>query len=144
MKVKGTNTPKTIVFYNGTLTDITAVLNCLLLELGEAVYVPSDSQTSENCLIGIYHSLTLKKYKQRIIESFKADGKKRIVIASSALSMGVNFPDIIHWGPARNLLDYHQESGCGGRDGKLKQVLTIYYGQQVNFCEEGESLSENR
>lgn len=139
LKVKGTNTPKTIVFCNGTLTDIAAVLNHLLLELGEAAYVSSDSQTSENGLIGIYHSLTLKKYKQRIIESFKADGKKRVVIASSALSMAVNFPDvryIIHWGPARNLLDYHQESGRGGRDGKLAQVLTIYYGQQITFCEE--------
>lgn len=31
--------------------------------------------------------------------------------------MGVNFPDvryIIHWGPAGNILDYHQESGLEG------------------------------
>lgn len=44
--------------------------------------------------------------------------------------MGVNFPDvryIIHWGPARNMLDYHQESGRGERDNKLTHVLTIYY-----------------
>lgn len=62
-----------------------------------------------------------------------------MVIASSALSMGLNFPDIkyvIHWGPARNLLDYHQESGHGGRDGKLTHILTIYHAQQLAFCEE--------
>ncbi|XP_044165786.1 ATP-dependent DNA helicase hus2/rqh1-like [Acropora millepora] len=136
---KGTKTPKTIIFCNGTLTDIGAVFNYLLLRLGGAAYSPDDSQASDQCLIGIYHSLTLKKYKERVVESFKNDGKKRVVIASSALSMGVNFPDvryIIHWGLAQNLLDYHQESGRGGRDGKPTHILSIYHGQQLAFCEE--------
>ena len=53
LKVSENNTLKTIVFCNGTLTDIAAVLYYLLLELGEAAYVRSHSQTSENCLIGI-------------------------------------------------------------------------------------------
>ena len=139
LKEKGIYTPKTIIFCNGTLTDIAVVLNNLLLELGKSAYSPCDDQSSDNCLIGIYRSLTLHKYKDRIIKSFKGEGKKKVVIASTALSMGVNFPDVryvIHWGPARNLLDYHQESGRGARDGKQIQVLTIYYGQQVSFCEQ--------
>ena len=139
-KEKRINTPKTIVFCNGTLTDIGAVFNFLLLKLGGTAYSPDNIQASDNCLIGIYHSLTLNKYKERVVESFKNDRKRRVVIASSALSMGVNFPDVryvIHWGPARNLLDYHQESGRGGRDGKLTHILTIYHGQQLAFCEEG-------
>lgn len=139
LKQKGPATPKCIIFCNGTLTDIAAVFNYLLMELRKAAYSPEDSQTSDNCLIGIYHSLSLKKYKVRVIDSFKGDGKKRVVIASSALSMGVNFPDvryIIHWGPARNMLDYHEESGRGGSDNKPTQVLTIYYGQQISLCED--------
>ncbi|XP_015758777.1 PREDICTED: ATP-dependent DNA helicase RecQ-like [Acropora digitifera] len=148
LKEKGIYTPKTIIFCNGTLTDIAVVLNHLLLELGKSAYSPCDDQSSDNCLIGIYHSLTLHKYKDRIIKSFKGEGKKRVVIASTALSMGVNFPDVryvIHWGPARNLLDYHQESGRGGRDGKQTQVLTIYYGQQVSFCEQDvKNFSSNK
>lgn len=139
VKEKGIASPKSIIFCNGTLTDIAGVLNYLLMKLGKEAYFPQDSQTSENCIIGIYHSLTLKKYKERVVESFKDSGKKRIIIASSALSMGVNFPDvrnIIHWGPARNMLDYHQESGRGGRDNRLTHVLTIYYGQQKSFCED--------
>ncbi|XP_067056045.1 uncharacterized protein [Acropora muricata] len=48
---KGTKTPKTIIFCNGTLTDIGAVFNYLLLRLGGAAYSPDDSQASDQCLI---------------------------------------------------------------------------------------------
>ena len=69
---------------------------------------------------------------------FKGDGKVRVVVASTALSMGVNFPDIryvVNWGPARSLLDQHQEAGRAGRDGKPSHVLIIYHGQQLSHCE---------
>lgn len=62
-----------------------------------------------------------------------------MVVASTALSMGVNFPDIryvVNWGPARSLLDQHQEAGRAGRDGKPSHVLIIYHhGQQLSHCE---------
>ena len=53
--------------------------------------------------------------------------------------MGVNFPDIryvINWGPARNLLDHHQEAGRAGRDGKQSDIVVIYHGQQLTHCED--------
>ena len=61
IKKKGTNTPKTIIVCNGTLTDIGALFSYLLLRLGGAAYSPDDSQASDQRVIGIYHSLTLKK-----------------------------------------------------------------------------------
>ena len=48
--------------------------------------------------------------------------------------MGVNFPDtryVINWGPARNLLDHHQEAGRAGRDGHQSDNIIIYQGQQL-------------
>lgn len=48
--------------------------------------------------------------------------------------MGVNFLDIwyiVNWGPARSLLDQHQEAGRAGRDGLPSHVLIIYHGQQL-------------
>ncbi|CAB4011929.1 Hypothetical predicted protein [Paramuricea clavata] len=63
--------------------------------------------------------------------------KKRIIVASSALSMGVDFPDIRHvvnWGPARNLLDQLQEAGHAGCDGKLSHVITIYHEPGHDCC----------
>ena len=75
----------------------------------------------ENRLVGICHSLTLPKYRSRVLYSLKDTvGQVHIVIATSALSMGVNFPDVryvIHIGPARSVIDHIQWAGPAGRDG---------------------------
>jgi hypothetical protein len=39
-------------------------------------------------------------------------------------------------GPARNLLDHHQEAGRAGRDGKQSDIVVIYHGQQLTHCED--------
>ena len=73
------------------------------------------------------------------MQSFRGEEKVRVVVASSALSMGVNCPDIcyiLNWGPARSLLDQHQEAWRAGRAGLHSHVLIIYHGQQLSHCEE--------
>ena len=60
------------------------------------------------------------------------------MVATTALCKGVNFPDLLHiinWGPARNILDQHQQAGRAGRDGNMAHVLVIYHGQQAAPCE---------
>ena len=89
----------------------------MMMTLGEAAFYPRTSRKHEHCLLGIFHSLSLKEYKERLIVSFKGQGPKRVAIATTALSMGVNFPDvryIVHFGPARTLLDFHQQAGRAG------------------------------
>ena len=83
VKKNGAQTRKTIIFCNGTLNDIATLFNFLLLKLGNEAY-----KNSENCVYtnGIYHSLTLAKYKERLVKPLETDGKKRIAIASTALS----------------------------------------------------------
>ena len=76
----------------------------------------------------------MDRNKARIACSLNAKngGIKRVVVATTALCMGVNFPDvcyIISWGAARSSLDFPQEAGPAGRDGVL------YHGQQVGPCE---------
>ena len=43
---------------------------------------------------------------------------------------------IVHFGPARTLLDFHQQAGRAGRDGKPSDVIVFFYGQQLSHCED--------
>jgi superfamily II DNA helicase RecQ len=139
VKENGIRTPKTIIFCT-TLYGVGSVMNYLMMQLGPFAFYPPSSHERMNCLLGIFHSSTLQKYKETLLKSFKEpDGLIRITVATTALSMGVNFPNIrfvVMWGPPRNILDFHQEAGRAGRDDQLSDVILYYYGQQIVHCEE--------
>ena len=112
------------------MAKIAVILNHLMSQLGKKVFFPNCSPVKDNCLIGIYHSNSWQSSKDRVMEQFKSCGVKRVIIATTALCMGVNFPDvcfIINWGPARSILDQHQEAGRAGRDGKRAHVVAINF-----------------
>ncbi|XP_015760430.1 PREDICTED: ATP-dependent DNA helicase Q1-like [Acropora digitifera] len=138
IKQHAKDTPKTLIFCN-TLNEIAQVTNYLLSKLGPHAY-DQQNKVPQNCFLGVYHSNSWDRNKERISNSLKArNGSiKRVVVATTALCMGVNFPDIryiITWGAARSLLDFHQEAGCAGRDGVQSHVVVLYHGQQVRPCE---------
>ena len=134
----GLQTPKTIIFCN-SLKDVALMVSFLFEKLGSNLYPPEQPELPANMLVGIYHSHTLQKYKDRVVDAFKHNkGNIRVVVATSALSMGVNFPDImyvVHAGPARALVDHIQEAGRAGRNGNKAHDVTIYHGQQLAQCE---------
>ena len=102
-----------------------SVAKYLSFKLGQDAYV------SNLCLIVIFHSMTRIERKDKFLARFKkADSVARIIVASTALSMGVNFPDVnyvVNWGPSRPLLEYHQEVGRAGRDGSSTHSVIIYH-----------------
>ena len=68
-------------------------------------------------VLGIFHSCSVREYKDRLLVSFKNDGLKLVPLATTALSMGVNFPNahyIVYFGCPRTLLDFHQKA-CQAR-----------------------------
>lgn len=134
----GINMPKTIIFCD-TMYTIASVANYLMMQLKCNAFHPRSSKNREDCLLGIMHSVIQKEYKDRLLNSLKGEGTKRIAIATTSLSMGVNFPNIryiIMFGLPRSLLDLHQEAGRGGRDGLPTDVQIVFYGQQVSHCED--------
>lgn len=137
IRMERENTPKTIIFCN-TIHDVAKLTGYLFSVLGNEAYASNQSHTPSNRIIGIYHSMTLLKYKARVSDSLKNDaGNVRVVVATSALSMGVNFPDIqyiVHMGPARNIVDHIQEVGRAGRNGEAAHNIVIYYGNQLTHC----------
>lgn len=138
LKEKGPLTPQTLIFCC-TLRDIATIVNWFLVQLDSAAFSPRMSRKREDCLIGIYHSLTVESNKERLTKGLKEDGVTRVVLATTALSMGVNFPRIRRvniYGPPRSILDFHQEAGRAGRDGLPSEVTLYYHGQQAAHCEE--------
>ena len=72
-------------------------------------------------LIDMYTRASSNEMKKEILESFMTEGGKlRLLIATSAFSMGIDCPDIcdvIHIGPPSCLVQYVQETGRGGWSG---------------------------
>jgi superfamily II DNA or RNA helicase len=59
------------------------------------------------------------------------EGKQPVIVATSALGMGVDIPDIrciIHVDRPRTILDYAQESGRAGRDRSRSEAIMIVDG----------------
>lgn len=132
---KGKECPKTLIFCN-TMNDIAKVVNYLLQKLVDFAY--NDTKDPESCYIGIYHSNSWQECKDCITKSLKENGVKTVIVATTSLCMGVNFPDIryiINWGAARSILDMHQQAGRAGRDGSQSHILTVFHGQQIGPCE---------
>ena len=71
--------------------------------------------------------------KASMLEDFAA-GKQRVIVATNALGMGVDIPDIrciVHIDWPFTVLDYAQESGRAGRDGlRSEAVMIVQEGQQ--------------
>ncbi|XP_078364092.1 uncharacterized protein LOC144648389 [Oculina patagonica] len=137
IKKNGKDTPKTIVFCD-TMYSMASVFNYLMMSLGEHAFHPNTSRKRIDCFIGLFHSVSHKEYKERLLLSFKNNGLKRVAIATTALSMGVNFPDVryvVLFGPSRSLLDFHQEAGRAGRDSLPSDIVLYYYGQQLAHVE---------
>jgi len=88
-----------------------------------------------------YHGRLPDTGRRRIQEGF-ASRDLRVVVATSAFGMGVDFPDVrqvIHLGYPGSVEAYYQEAGRGGRDGRPALCLLIHSSKdrdlQVYFIE---------
>jgi superfamily II DNA helicase RecQ len=62
--------------------------------------------------------------KSGISERFQS-GQQGVIVATSTLGMGLDIYYIIHLGRPRSLLEYGQENGRTGRDGKPSEAVVI-------------------
>ena len=82
-----------------------------------------------NRFVELFHTSLWEDQKKKIVENFsKKDSILRIVIATVALGMGVNFPDVdivVHVGCPQSCLTYWQEVGRCARDGRPGYALCL-------------------
>lgn len=136
LKVKGPSTDK-VVIYCKTIPDCSLLYaDVFKPSLGRNFCHPlGASDVSSNRLVDMYHSATPDDVKKDISNSLKDPASTlRVVIATSALGMGVDFKEVqmvVHYGPPREIEDYMQAIGRAGRDGADSHSIILYHGRQL-------------
>src|SRR4051812_46328585 len=78
--------------------------------------------------VGHYHAGRTGPVRERTQSAF-ALGRTRVLVATSAFGMGVDYPDvrvIVHFQAPGSLEAYYQEAGRAGRDGEPGHCLMLF------------------
>lgn len=143
VKEKGLNM-RPILVYARTLKEVGRIYCYLKAELEQHTWVNQDPhQSPDNLLIGMFHSKTLSQNKKRVLSSLSGEGNCRVVVATTALGMGLNFTNISHvimYGLPEDLEALCQEIGRAGRDGKPSHAVVYVPTQYTKVDEQVKNL----
>ena len=139
VKTRGITCPRTLIYVKD-YQRCGEIFNFFMHTLGDKSYWPNSSRKkSTNRIIAMYHSGTASKIQEHVLSSLKdPEGSVRIVIATTALGMGVDIKGlhwVINYGPPNNMESYVQAFGRAGRDGKNSEALLLFHGHQLRLCE---------
>ncbi|XP_066279241.1 uncharacterized protein [Branchiostoma lanceolatum] len=131
LKDKGAAAPYVIIYVR-SIYATGLVFHYFKALLSDYMWVDRDPEKrTRNILVSMYHKDTLPKYKENVISSFGGNGNCRVVIATTALGMGMNFPHVsyvILLGPAKDTETILQQVGRAGRDGSQAEAVVYYHG----------------
>lgn len=121
-----------VLIYCRTVNMVARIFCHLKAELGDKAWVAGE-QIGDNLLIGMFHSETLPANKSRVLAALTGEGNCRVVVATSALGVGLNFSHISHvimYGIPEDTEAMLQQIGRAGRDGS--QAHAVVYTTKNN------------
>ena len=81
-------------------------------------------------MVEMFTRASTKEMKDKVLKSFiNKDSKLRLVVATTAFSMGIDCPNIcnvVHFGVPETIEQYVQEAGRAGQDGEPSTALLLY------------------
>lgn len=130
--------PKALIYVRD-YQQCSEIYHLFMQSLGaKAYYPPCATKTSENRMVAMYHSGTSPSIQEVVLASLSdPNGKVRIIIATTALGMGVDIKGlhcIINYGPPSDIESYIQELGRARKDGKQSEALLMFHGRQLHHC----------
>jgi ATP-dependent DNA helicase RecQ len=144
IKSNGKNSKK-IIIYCRSIDVVAEVFISLKEALNKNAYVDGILNSS-NILIEMYHKCTHEISKSRIMKDFsKPDSVIRCLVATVALGMGIDIPDIdmvIHIGCPKSVISYWQEAGRCARDGRCGLSLIMYDNFTASLKSTDKSMAE--
>lgn len=148
MRKERINYPKTLIFCR-TYQDCIDWYSEMIDSLGShQTEPPGYPNLLQNRLVTMYTGASTASMKKMVISLFtQSDSVLRVVIATSAFSMGVDCPNIhqvIHWGAPSDLEEYLQEIGRAGRDDKLSHALLIFGKKNRHVKQQMKNYYENK
>ncbi|CAM4659375.1 unnamed protein product [Leuciscus chuanchicus] len=141
VKEKGLNMSPVII-YCRTLKTVGRVFCHLKAELAEYAWVDQEHKV-DNLIIGMFHSHTLPQNKSRVLSSFTGECNCRVVVATTALGMGLNFPNISHvvmYGVPEDVEAMLQQVGRAGRDGSQSHAIVYTIREYARADDEADSF----
>ena len=122
------NYPKSIIFCR-SYQDCSSLYADIIHCLGNKTEPLGYPNVLEYRMISMYSRASSPEMKEKVTLAFcQQDHVLRIVLATTAFSMGLDCPDVhqvIHWGTPNNPEQYVQEIGRGGCDGKKSNAVLM-------------------
>ena len=93
---------------------------------------------SNNRVVEMFSAATDAEDQRRIQIRFgKKGGSLKVVVATIAFGMGIDIPDIdvtVQWGLPRSPLQFWQQAGRAGRDGRMALSISYIFKRSVHLC----------
>lgn len=109
------------------------VFCCSIKTCGDIYSAFRMQNVPEECM-SMFHSKTIDSIKEKRKGDMQNEaGKIRVLIATSAAGMGVNFKNVnnvIHFGPPKDMDSLVQQLGRAGRDGHSAKAMMLFNAKQ--------------
>jgi len=112
------------------------IVYCLQKKWAEELCKFLNAELGED-MCGIYHADLDEEVRAAVYQEWQA-GTIKILVATSALGLGIDYAHVrfvIHQGQSRSLIDFSQESGRAGRDGKEARSVIFTSKEMRQKCE---------